>query len=212
MALLLNIIFINKVVFMKRTNALSLKVITTISIFLASFILFSSCAKKDGPIRAIKQTESNITNPATSMLSVRTADAQNLLYDIISISWPISSASDLSINSEIKTPDGRYIPVTTSHKNNKDSVGVTDDTQKNGTQIDIRARCEGANCEKYLMLATVVKGGYAVYQLAVVSYSSDCKFNLENLNPMVAGLKIYSSLDDLSQRNTIKALNDCPIQ
>lgn len=194
----------------------NLKTLMAISIFFFSFILFSSCAKKDGPLRAIKQTESNVMNPITSTPSVRAADAQNLLYDIVSISWPIAGSSagsfDLSINSEIKTPDGRYIPVTTSHQNNRDSVGVIDDTEKNGTKIDVRARCEGANCEKYLMLATVVKGGYAVYQLAVVSYSTDCKFNLENLNPSVQGLRIYSSLDDLSQRNTVKAQNDCPVQ
>ncbi len=187
-------------------NTVNLK---TICLFALSTVVFVSCAKKGAPIRAIKQTGSKVMNVETSTTSRRAADAQNLLYDIVSISWPSGEGAELKIESEIKTPDGRYIPVTTIHNGGADSVGVIDDTEKNGNKIDIRARCEGANCEKYLMLATVVKGGYAVHQLAVVSYSSDCKFNLENLSP-AAGVKIYSSLDDLSQRNKTAAINDRP--
>jgi hypothetical protein len=184
-----------------------LKQILTIG--LLSFSMFSvSCAKKGSAIRAIKQTDSKIMNPSVSTPSIRAADAQSLKYDMVSISWPTENNSELKIEAEIKTPDGRYIPFTTFHKNNYDSVGVIDDMEKNGTKIDIRARCEGENCEKYLLLATVVKGGFAVHQMAVVSYSSDCKFNLENINYTVA--RLYSGLDDLSQRNKATAQNDRP--
>ncbi len=191
-----------------------LKVITTFS-FLVFSVTFMSCAKKGSPVRAIKQTEAKPMNAATSSQSQAAAGAQNLLYDVTSIAFPILNDTEVTMNSEIKTPDGRYIPISTIHKNNVDSVGVVDDMQINGTKIDIRARCVdnnnnySANCEKYLYLATIVKGGYAVHQLAVVSYSVDCKFNLENLNPSVSGLRLYSSLDDLARRNTAQPQNDC---
>ena len=167
-----------------------------------------SCAKKGSAIRAVKQTDSKVMNPAVSTPSLQAINTQGLKYDMVSISWPTENNSELKIEAEIKTPDGRYIPFTTFHKNNLDSVGVIDDMEKNGTKIDIRARCEGDNCEKYLLLATVVKGGFAIHQMAVVSYSADCKFNLENINYTVA--KLYSNLDDLSQRNTAAAQNDRP--
>lgn len=196
---------------MRKINTFKLTAIIAMGIF---SLMTSSCAKKGPNIRAVKQVEHNVMNPSVSTPSIRVADASNLLYDIVSISWPIEGNDELKIESEIKTPDGRYIPVTTFHKNNNDSVGVIDDSKVNGTLIDIRARCEGANCEKYLMLATIVKGGYAVHQLAVVSYSSDCKFNLQNTNYSVATM--YSSLNDLAQRNGVGQQNDretnCPNQ
>jgi hypothetical protein len=196
---------------MKKLSSTSLfkKFVVLTMITLVSF----ACAKKSSGVRAVKQTGSKVMNPAVSTPSIRQADAQNLLYDIVSISWPIEGDGELKIESEIKTPDGRYIPITTFHSNNYDSVGVIDDSQ-NGNKIDIRARCEGENCEKYLLLATIVRGGYAVHQLAVVSYSSDCRFNLQNTNHTVASM--YSSLDELSQRNQISAQNDretnCPAE
>ena len=204
---------------MENKNVLNHQMWLAISIFAASFILFSSCAKKGSPVRAIKQTGSTPMNVVTSDQSINVAGTQKLLYNIMSISFPELSqdTSDVAINSELKTPDNRYIPITTTHKSDGyDSVGVIDDMEKNGTKVDIRARCIGQNCEKYLMLATVVKSGFAVHQLAVVSYSTDCKFNLENLNPAVPNLKIYSSLDDLAARNNTPALKDretnCPAE
>ncbi len=205
---------------MKKTNLLNRQTLIIIGIFAGSFILFSSCAKKGSPSRVPKvQSESKPMNPVTSAASIQVSDAANLIYSITSISIPVIDGSELKIESEIKTPDYRYIPVKTLHKNNIDSVGVVDDMAKNQTRIDIRARCVdndnnySSNCEKYLMLATIVnKSGYAVHQLAVVSYNNDCKFNLENLNPNVAGLRIYSSLDDLAARNTAVPQNDCPIE
>ncbi len=198
---------------MKSLN-INIKTITTLGFFIFS-ATFTSCAKKGAPVRAVKQTEAKPMNAATSSQSQTAAGAQNLLYDVTSIAFPILNDTEITMNSEMKTPDGRYIPITTIHKNNVDSVGVIDDMQINGNKIDIRARCVdnnnnySENCEKYLFLATVVKGGYAVHQLAVVSYSVDCKFNLENLNPKVSGLKLYSSLDDLAKRNTAVPQNDC---
>lgn len=105
--------------------------------FFPSF-LSVSCAKKSSTIRAVKQTGSKVMNPNVSTPSRQAADTQNLLYDIVSLSWPIEGDGDLKIESEIKTPDGRYIPITTFHTNNYDSVGVVDDAQ-NGNKIDIRA-------------------------------------------------------------------------
>jgi hypothetical protein len=202
-----------------HANSLGFKTLLTVAIFAGSFVLFSSCAKKGSPVRAVKtQTESTTMNNVTSTQSAQAAGAQALSYTITSISIPQSDESSIKIDSEIKTPDGRYIPITTTHTANQDSVGVIDDREKNGNLIDIRARCVdnnnsySLNCEKYLMLATIVKNGYAVHQLAVVSYSNDCKFNLENISPAVSGLRIYSSLDDLAQRNTAVPQNDCPME
>lgn len=184
------------------------------SLVIISMLTFS-CAKKASSPRAVKQTGSKVMDAGVSTPSRLAAQTQKLDYDIVSISWPAEQNGELKIESEIKTPDGRFIPITTIHNNNsnKDSVGVVEDA-KNGNKIDIRARCEGDNCAKYLLLATIVRGGYAVHQLAVVSYSSDCLFNLQNTNYTVAAM--YTSLDDLAQRNSIRAQNDretnCPAE
>ena len=194
-------------------SSMNLKLLSKSLLFVFLISISVSCAKKGSTVRAVKQTGSKVMNPAVSTPSRQAADTQNLLYDIVSLSWPIEGDGELKIESEIKTPDGRYIPITTFHTNNYDSVGVIDDAQ-NGNKIDIRARCEGENCEKYLLLATIVRGGFAVHQLAVVSYSSDCRFNLQNTNHTVASM--YSSLDELSQKNTINPQMDretnCPTE
>lgn len=184
------------------------------SMFLLAALIFSSCAKKGTNVRAVKQTEGNVMNVATSTTSIAAASAQSLMYDINSISWPIPSetSAEVHIDSEIKTPTNKFIAISTNHKSEGvDSRGVTDDTE-NATKLDIRARCVGENCEKYLMLATIVKGGYAIHQLAVISYSNDCKYNLENVNYTVKSF--YQNLDQLAQQNNIQPRNDretnCP--
>ncbi len=182
--------------------------------FLLTALTFTSCAKKGASVRAVKQTEGNVMNPATSTPSVAAASAQSLMYDVNSISWPIpsDSSAEVHIESEIKTPSNKFIAITTNHKSEGvDSRGVTDDSE-NGTKLDIRARCVGENCEKYLYLATIVKSGYAIHQLAVISYSNDCKYNLENVNYTVKSF--YQNLDQLAQQNNIQPRNDretnCP--
>lgn len=181
----------------------------------SALVVLASCAKKGSGVRAIKQTESVMLNPAISKPSIQAADTQQLLYTITSLERPeLASESDpqTRIKLEISTPDQRYVPIETMHVDGNDSFGFFDDTQKNGTKLDIRARCEGNQCDRYLLLVTVVKNGYAIHQLAAISYSVDCKFNLENINFTVAPGKMYANLNELSQRNTIKAINDCPIQ
>ncbi len=179
---------------------------------ISSIVILSSCAKKGSGVRAIKQTDSVMTNPAVSRPSIQAADTQQLLYGITSLERPeLASESDpqTRIKLEIRTPDQRYVPIETSHIDGNDSFGFFDDTQKNGTKLDIRARCEGTQCDRYLLLVTVVKNGYAIHQLAAISYSSDCMFNLENINFAVPVARMYANLNELSQRNTISARNDC---
>jgi len=178
----------------------------------SAIIVLSSCAKKGSGVRAIKQTDSVMTNPAVSTPSIQAADTQQLRYNITSLERPeLASDSDpqTRIKLEISTPDQRYLPIETLHIDGNDSSGFFDDTTKNAVKLDIRARCEGEQCTRYLLLVTVVKNGYAIHQLAAISFIDDCKFNLENINFSVPGARMYSSLDELSQRNTISARNDC---
>ena len=185
---------------------------TVLYTLLITVVLLSSCAQKKSPVRSVKQTQSNTLNPVTSQASVRAADAQSLLYDITVLERPtIDFNSTPQVTSEIKTPDKRYITISTTHQNGQDSYGVIEDPQ-NGTKLDIRARCEGENCERYLLLVTVVKSGYALHQLAAISYNQDCSFNLENINYGVSGARFYSNLDELNQRNQIQAKNDCSLE
>ena len=187
---------------------------TKMSIYglLLMIVLMSSCAQKKTPVRSVKQTQSQMMNTTTSQPSIRAADAQSLLYDITVLERPTFDFNNTpQVVSEIRTPDGRYISITTSHQGSQDSYGIVEDS-KNGVRLDVRARCVGENCEKYLLLVTVVKSGYAYHQLAAISYNQDCYFNLENINYSVNTARFYASLDELNQRNNVQSKNDCPLE
>lgn len=162
-------------------------------LFLA--LITASCAKSPSGVRTIKQTAGNTVNAATSNQSVQAAVSQNLYYEMVSVSRP---NENVQVSIEVKTPTGMYLPITTDHSSSREAYGIyTDD--KNGAQLEFRARCSDESCSKYTMLMTVVKGAMAYHQTAVVSYRHACRFNLENINAAVSS-NLYRTLDAIETK------------
>ena len=139
-------------------------------------------------------------NEIVNDASVNAASSQNNLYQVTVVEVPGESTDGIFVvKSEIKTPSGQFIPVTTTHINGQDANGVIDDAA-NGSKIDVRAKCIGANCEKYILLFTVVVNQQAVHQIAIISYNYQTYFNMEHVNKAVTS-NFYRTLDQVVQRN-----------
>ncbi len=153
-----------------------------------------SCAKKPSGVRTIKQTQGYAINQQQNNTSMNQANNQNQLYNVVSVELPEAGSQPevVSVTSEIKTPYGQYLPITTTHTGGKDVYGVLTDSM-NGTQLDIRSRCLGASCEKYFLLVTVVKNNYAIHQIVVVSNSNQNFFRFQHINYTVGSF--FQSLD-----------------
>lgn len=179
-------------------------------LILALSSIFYSCAPKKAPLRTVKQTSKNMINPVTTEASIKAGNTQSLQYDITVLERPnLDFSNNPVVTFEIKTPSNKFYTIQTNHPNNQDSSGFMDDTE-NGFKLDIRARCEEANCDKYTLLVTVVKAGYAIHQLIAVSYAQDCQFNLEVRNPEASNVQLFTSLDQVGQAYTISPRLDCP--
>lgn len=153
-------------------------------------LITASCAKSPSGVRTVKQTAGNVVNAATSTQSIQAAVTQNLYYEMVSVSRP---GQNVQVEIQVKTPAGMYLPITTDHSTSREAYGIyTDD--KNGAQLEFRARCSDETCSKYTMIMTVVKSGMAYHQVAVVSYRNACRFNLENINASVSS-NLYRTLD-----------------
>lgn len=191
--------------FMKKTVQTTFKMISLI--ILMSVFSFS-CAKKKSGIRAVTKTDSRVIRPETSTPSVQAATNQNLKYVLSTLSIPqLNDNGSYSIVSEILNPTNQYVPITTTHLGAQDAYGVYNDSATNA-QLDIRSRCIGEQCDKYVLLVTVVKGGYAYHQMAAISYANDCHFNVEHRNAQV--VQLYKSLDEvISSNSNVTAQNDC---
>jgi len=164
-----------------------------------------SCAKKASGVRTVKQTEGKVMNQAVNTPSVSAGNAQGLLYNITVIDRPALDQADESsfvINAEIKTPYGRFIPITTTHTQGRDVLGTYSDTETSA-QLDIRARCIGSQCETYVLLMTVIKNNQSVHQVLAISKSSEDFFHYENVNASVAPGYFYQSLDEVAQRKSL---------
>ena len=160
-----------------------------------------SCAKKATGVRTVRQTEGKVINPAVNTPSVGAGNAQGLLYNITVIDRPIPGDSDgnsFVINAEIRTPFNRFIPITTTHVQGQDVLGTYNDAET-GAQLDIRARCKGAQCEKYILLITVLKNNQSVHQVLAISNSNEEFFHYQNVNAAVAPGYFYTSLDQVPQ-------------
>ncbi len=186
-----------------------------ISLFTLSLIFQFSCAKKAAGTRSITKTAAVDLNPSVTRPSAQIGSLQEqykVNYTVSKVDYPTTNADgSFSVKSEIKTPLGQYIPLTTTHSAGQlDANGVYTDTVNN-MKIDIRARCEGANCQKYLMLVTVIKDNYTYYQVSVISYNQDCHFSYEERSPRVA--TIFQSLSEMASAfSNTQPSNDCPIE
>ena len=176
-------------------------------LFLA--LITASCAKSPSGVRTVKQTSGNLVNAAASTQSIQAAVQQNLYYEMVSVTRPDEK---VQVSIQVKTPAGMYLPITTDHSTSREAYGIyTDD--KNGAQLEFRARCSDESCSKYTMLMTVVKGGNAYHQAAVVSYRNSCRFNVENINAAVNS-NLYRNLDAVETKfanSSVVEENDCPL-
>lgn len=173
-------------------------------------LLTASCAKSPSGVRTVKQTSGNVVNAAASNQSVQAAVTQNLYYEIVSLMRP---DQDLKISMEVKTPSGLFLPITTDHSTSNEAYGIyTDD--RNGVQLEFRARCNDSICSKYTLLMTVVKSGLAYHQVAVVSFRNSCSFNVENINASITS-SLYKTLDAVETKFANAGVaddNKCPLE
>lgn len=164
-----------------------------------------ACAKKQSKIRGAK-TNQQVMNPKITNDSILVAETQDISYMLNSVSTPEQNQNGSNtVTSEITTRSANYIPIYTTHIENQDSYGIYDDASQ-GTKLDIRARCLGSDCEKYALLITVVKNGYAYHQMAAISFKDDDFFYVEQRNYKVA--QMYRNIDEvLAQNSQVQAGN-----
>jgi hypothetical protein len=164
-----------------------------IFVMIAATISGVSCAKKSSKIRGAK-TNARVLNTNTTQDSITLADAQDLNYQLNSVSEPlVNEDGSNTVESEVASRN-QFLPFSTTHMGTQDAYGIYDDNIQ-GTKLDIRSRCIGAECEKYAILITVVKSGYAHHQMAAISFKEDDFFYVEQRNHQ--RVQLYRSVDEL---------------
>ncbi|MES2803058.1 MAG: hypothetical protein V4654_11240 [Bdellovibrionota bacterium] len=179
---------------------------TVLLLLLATFAFSGlSCAKKNSKIRGAK-TSQQIMNPEVTSDSISVAESQDISYMLNSVSVPEQNQDGSNtVTSEIVSRAANYIPIFTTHTENQDTYGIYEDVSQ-GTKLDIRARCIGSACEKYVLLVTVVKNGAAYHQMAAISFKDDDFFYVEQRNYRVA--QMYKNVDEvLAQNSQLQAGN-----
>lgn len=174
--------------------------------------VLSSCAKKDGGIRASVKTQQTNLNPTVSAQADQQAAAVNADYKISSIAIPTPTQTSIgfTVGVELQSPSGEIIPLTTRHENGTlDSEGVYTDSQR-GLQIYVQARCSQDNCFKYTLVVTSLRNNQAIYQSAAISYSDDCKFNA--VSASYSAGSFIQNLNDADNKYNPAPRNDCPIE
>lgn len=168
---------------------------TLLVILTVSFAVFSfSCAKKQSKIRGAKTT-AQVMSPKITADSIAVGETQDISYMLNSVTVPEQNQDgSSSVTSEIVSRQNTYIPFNTTHNLNQDAYGIYDDASQ-GTKLDIRSRCMGAECAKYVILITVVKNGYAYHQMAAISNKDDDFFYVEQRNYKVATM--YRTVDEV---------------
>ncbi len=176
--------------FMKNLNK-------TMLVILLATVAFSglSCAKKQSKIRGAK-TNQQTMSPQVTADSISVAQTQDISYMLNSVSIPEQNEDgSFTVTSEVVTRSANFLPIYTTHSSNQsDSYGIYDDASQ-GTKLDIRARCMGSECAKYVLLITVVKNGAAYHQMAAISNKDEDFFHVEQRNYKVA--QMYRSVDEV---------------
>lgn len=175
----------------------------TMIIGLALIALFNfSCAKKPSGIRTVRQTETQAISPSSNQYNREAAQAQGTLYEIYSIERPdIATDGIIVVDSEIKTPEGKFIPVKSTHDGKGDENGIIN--LDGNRQLLVQSRCINENCATYVMLVTLLISNYAYHQNLAISDSSKDFFRVDNKNAQRTS-NFYRSLDEAVQANNIK--------
>jgi len=168
----------------------------TLLVILTVSFAFSglSCAKKQSKIRGAKTT-AQVMSPKITADSIAQGETQDISYLLNSVSVPEQNEDGSStVASEITSRSSNFIPIFTTHTLNQDSYGIHDDPSQ-GAKLDIRARCIGSECAKYVILITVVKNGYAYHQMAAISNKDENFFHVEQRNYKIATM--YRTVDEV---------------
>lgn len=153
----------------------------------------ASCAKKSSKTRSVK-TAQKIINTQTTQQSAQLAEQQDIRYLLNSVSTPQQNEDGTwTVDSEV-TRQSQYLPFSTTHGADPNAYGVYNDAGP-GTKLDIRARCIGEECEKYVLLLTIVKNGYAYHQIAAISFKQDDFFYIEERN--YQRIQLYNDVDEV---------------
>ena len=192
----------------------TLKVIRFVLIQILFFSMLSACSKAPSGVSAHAKTQQNNLTPAASSQANQVAASLNANYNIATISLPKKNSSDISINSELTSPSGEVLPLTTVHSSaGLDSYGIYNDTQR-GLQVRVDARCSNSSdCNKYILLVTVMKSNQMVYQTFAISYKDDCTFSVASTS--VDSGKFFRELNAAENAYSISPVYDidtCPNQ
>ncbi len=192
---------------MKNFNTLKLYKLGMVLLLSVSFAA-SSCSKKSNSGRSATKVSGVNLNPTVTQTSQNISSNLNVNYNITKSDYPTGQSGQFNVKSEIQTPNGQFITVTTSHQSETDSIGSYTDPSQPNVKLDLRARCVGVNCEKYVLLMTVVRDGYAYHQVAAISYSQDCRFSYDLRSYQVANL-FQSVSEVISNYYNVQPTNDC---
>jgi hypothetical protein len=140
-------------------------------------VLAASCSKAPSGVRAQVKNQQNTIAPTTTTQATQQAASSGADYVISTITLPQPDDNGgYTVDVELKTPNGQFLPITTKHQvNNGFSQGTYNDSQT-GMQVLIQASCNSSNCSKYMVLVTVSRNGQNLYQNFAISYDTDCKF------------------------------------
>lgn len=178
-------------------------------IFLAS--CFSACSKKPSGVRSQVKSQQTNLNPGVSSQADQQAASVGMDYKISTVSVPNPTDSGNTVDVQLLSPSGEYLPLTTRHENgNLDAYGVYNDSAK-GVQVQVQARCSADDCFKYTFISTVIKNNQKVYQAVAISYKNDCKFNIAS-SSFSAG-QFVQSLAEAENKYQVFPVNDietCP--
>lgn len=178
---------------MKHTQS-TLKIVLLAGLFSFGF----SCAKQPSGVRVVKQVTGLAMNQAVSQQSMNDASAMGVSYLLKSIERPEKMDNGtITVKTEVQTPDGQYLPLTSNHTTEKpQAYGILN--LKSDEKLDVRAKCYGSECEKYIILVTVIKNNQSVYQIAAISNAHEDVFHYELLSTM--RYQMFTSPDAVKQK------------
>ena len=162
-------------------------------------VLASSCSKAPSGVRAKVKDQQNLIAPTATSQATQEAASQNANYTIATISWPRAENSGYSVDVELQTPNGQFLPVTTHHdQSTAFSQGTYSDSQNN-IQVLIQASCSTDSCSKYVLLVTVYRSSQALFQTFAISYANDCNFSIRSASNSAGSF--YNSLNAAENAN-----------
>lgn len=157
-----------------------------------------SCAKAPSGVRTIKQTEVRTMNQANTDLSNQYSEQTGTRYEVVSVERASKAENGvIVVSSEIKTPDGQYRPMTTTHNEGNDVRGIVNVSAN--TKLDVQARCVNTDCDQYILLVTTFVNNYRINQSLAISYSNQDYFNREFIHGQ-ANNALYTDINDVVRR------------